>query len=1137
MIKRDEATKRQIEAADPFQSTWLAANAGSGKTRVLTDRVARLLLAGQPPERILCLTYTKAAASEMQNRLFARLGEWAMYDDKRLESALIELGIEGAITVDTLRTARTLFARAIETPGGLKIQTIHSFCSSLLRRFPMEARVSPNFQEIEERARDLLCEDILENMAQRDDSAFVAMTALTSDFSVQKFVKQIVSQRPVFENAPSWEEIYEGFDVSPIVTVDQLIADTVDADDLRLLKSLVPDLLKSGANDQKMARIFGTISQVDTANIALFEKHFLYASGEKKFTAKIDAVPTSGLRKKNSTVAAAQPQLNEMMERIEANRLKRFALEAAHKTKVLYDFATAFLPLYAQEKERRGWLDFDDLILKARDLLNDPAVAQWVLYRLDGGIDHILVDEAQDTSLIQWNVIERLSEEFTSGLGARGDVPRTIFVVGDKKQSIYSFQGADPRGFDTMREQFKERLKDTNTPLQTLILETSFRSAPEVLSLVDTTFQTATNSGFATDETHIAFNLELPGRVDLWPMEPKPEAQKDETPYFTPVNQVGEKNQNVVLAEKIAQEIWDLLDQNAQLPQFDRKTKEVYSRPIRPKDFLILVQRRSILFNEIIRACKAKGLPIAGSDRIKVANELAVKDILALLTFLATPEDDLSLAVVLKSPLFGWDEQRLFTAAHGRGPRYLWQVLRSNPDAYDAELCILNDLRDAADFLRPYDIIERLLTKHDGRKRFLARLGREAEDAIDALLAQAMAYEQSDIPSLTGFLAWMQDDDFEIKRQIDNSSDQIRMMTVHGAKGLEAPIVIVPDTGHRDNTIRDSFLIEEGRAYWKATADEMSDAGHEVSEEIKAKQNSERDRLLYVAMTRAENWLIIAGAGDVGKSGEAWHEKIAKGMEHAGAVDHEFPTGTGLRFENTSWEGIKAVAQDKEDAPTTVELAPYFDHPATLPPEDAPFISPSNLGGAKALAGPTTRTEEEAMLYGNQMHKLLETLVGTDPKVWPDLAPAILEAADIGADHDVLNALLAELRGVLEAPHLAHLFAAGTLAEVPIIADIPELGNRRISGIIDRLIVTDAHATIIDFKTNQLVPKEATQCPEAILRQLGAYVSAVRQIYPSHEISCAVLWTTDATLMDIPANDALDALTSAALEHTFPTTI
>ena len=1122
-MARNEATQRQIDAARPDRSTWLSANAGSGKTRVLTDRVARLLLDDVDPRHILCLTYTKAAASEMQNRLFKRLGAWAMLPDARLSGELRDLGHEGTIDAETLRKARRLFARAIEAPGGLKIQTIHSFCAGLLRRFPLEAGISPQFTEMEDRTAALLRSEIAETIASGPNASTLdAFVRHYTGENLDEVTAEIVRHRSLFDTPCNDETLARAFGQKPSLTLDDITASVFLGGEQALLDALLPALQASSSNDQKAAITLGRVNRLDASALPILESVFLFtASAKEPFSAKIDSFPTKGVR---TTLDEIMPQVNEWMARVEQAREARLALAAIQKTRTLHDFARVFLGAYDRAKALRGWLDFDDLILRARQLLTDPAVAAWVLFRLDGGIDHILVDEAQDTSPVQWHVIERLAQEFTSGEGARADVTRTIFVVGDKKQSIYSFQGADPDEFDRMKDDFATRLRATGHPLQDMEMEYSFRSSSAILDLVDHTFANSRESGFTPEQGHKAFNSDLPGRVDLWPVIEKPD-QDEDPEWHMPVDVKAANDPATLLARQIARTIRKMVDDKQPIPDKDAPSR---LRPIRPGDVLILVQRRSDLFHELIRECKAQNLPIAGADRLKVGAELAVRDLAALLSFLATPEDDLSLATALRSPLFGWSESDLFDLAHHRTKKYLWAALRDRASDFPETMAILDDLRRKADYLRPYDLIERILTRHHGRRNLLARLGAEAEDGIDALLSQAMAYEQRAVDSLTGFLVWMETDDLEIKRQMDSAGNRIRVMTVHGAKGLEAPVVILPDTGRRDIRIRDRIAISDGTAIWQTASGEAPAANLRARDAARDAQRAERDRLLYVAMTRAETWLIVAAAGDLGKNGDAWYEKVQSGLQAAGAVAHEFENGPGLRLEHGNWAGT--VSDPPADvARATPDLPPFFQRPAPLPVTPADTLKPSDLGGAKALADESGLDEDAAKRRGRQIHRLLEFLPTVPQDDWPDIAGKLLSNGPDAARGDELALLLAEAEKVLTKPSLQSLFQPDALSEVPISANVAALQGRRIHGIIDRLLITPDHVLAVDFKTNAAVPATAQDVPLALLRQMGAYAHALALVYPDRTVETGLLWTRTATLTMLPHDLVTEALRDAPI--------
>lgn len=1098
----DDASERQVQAAEPAFSTWLSANAGSGKTRVLTDRVARLLLGGVEPQHILCLTYTKAAATEMQNRLFKRLGEWAMKPDAELRTSLAELGEGRRLEAATLAKARRLFARAIETPGGLRIQTIHSFCASLLRRFPLEAGVSPQFTELDDRNARLLQDEIIEEMADAvapDRMAALAQAWTGEDFS--QLVRQVVGRRAGFAKPLTVDSARQLFGLRPGDNVESLIAETFLGDEADWLPDVIAAMEKGSATDSKNAKSLSAIdlSEPTLSTVVALESVLLSgASAKEPFTAKIGSLPTKDIRK--AMDATLLGRLENLMARVESARDIRCALQAMERALTLHRFAEVFLPLYEKRKAARAWLDFDDLISHASALLTDPGVAAWVLFRLDGGIDHILVDEAQDTSPEQWRVIESLSAEFTAGSSAR-ETERTLFVVGDKKQSIYSFQGADVAAFDGKLSTFHARFRAVGRAFQSLELEHSFRSSPAILRVVDETFGDRFPGALGGRSSHIAQWSEMPGRVDLWPLIEKADG-KEEDDWRNPVDLITEEHHAARLAAMIADEIDRLIHSGAALTD-NRGT----TRPIHAGDVLILVQRRSELFQEIIRACKAKGLPIAGADRLKLGAELAVKDISALLSFLATPEDDLSLAAVLRSPLCGWTEAELHDLARPR-KGWLWEELRARAADFPETHAMLTDLRDQADYLRPYDLIERLLTRHEGRRRLVQRLGSEAEDGIDELLSQALVYERGDVPSLTGFLVWLSTGEVEVKRQADSEGHRIRVMTVHGAKGLEAPIVILPDSCDPRDQDRDEVMEVEGLPVWRTPAEESPAAIAAARTRRRQREAEERLRLLYVALTRARSWLIICGAGEA-KQDQSWYRLVERGLQAAGT---ERLSGGILRHSFGAWPDAMRRREESRTPPTL----PDWAMAAAATPDRSPrTLSPSDLDGAKALPGDGL-DEESAKARGTALHLLLEHLVGqkvTDRLV---LAESLVPDAALRAD------LLPEVERVLAAH--ADLFALPALTEVDLCATILQ---QTLRGTVDRLIVEPHRVLAIDYKSNRVVPERTNDVPEGILRQMGAYAAALAQIYPDRAVETAVLWTRTGQLMQLPPD-----IVSAALART-----
>ena len=1115
------ATLAQICASNPDVSTWLSANAGSGKTRVLTDRVARLLLEGVSPENILCLTYTKAAASEMQNRLFERLGKWAMLDDEALSNSLTQLGIEERLNKQTFKQARTLFARAIEVPGSLKIQTIHSFCSSLLRRFPLEAGVSPNFTEIDEWTTQALCTEILEKIStDKIDSISVAnVSKFLSDVNLTDLLTDILKNRTVLSEFKSHSEICSEFGLNINVSFEECLNNHFDNKDLKLIKILREGMKNGGARDKASAKKLSSIESVNLEFIKTLEDILLYKGSTTKrpeYSAKTNSFASKTVL--NEFLNSSIEQLNKLAARIEVFRETRISYETSEKICALYDFSKIFLNHYTNEKLLRGWLDFDDLILKTQNLLIDPAIAAWILYRLDGGIDHILVDEAQDTSPTQWQIIEKLSQEFYAGEGSRDKINRTLFVVGDKKQSIYSFQGADTFELNRIQKNFKKRFDEAAKPLKELSLQYSFRSSPTILKFVDSILEKPerkNESELESSENHISFYSKLPGRVDLWPSIEKAEQPKD-TEWQSPVDMPGKEDERVRLACLIADQINTLISSKSLIPE--RTGNDYVMRKIRAGDFLILVQRRSVLFHEIIKACKKRGLPISGADRLKLMEEIAVKDLIALLSFLSSPQDDLSLAIILKSPLFSWSEKELFDLAHDREDRFLWEELKKRSDIFTHEYLVLNNLLASIDYLRPYELLEKILNQYNGRANLISRLGAEAEDAIDALLSLSIDYEKQETPSLTGFLSWVSTSGFEIKRQLTKQENKIRVMTIHGAKGLESPIVILPETQKRKVELRDKILAGGKIAVWNNKRGETT----RNEEEIKSKKiqalEAERTRLLYVAITRAETWFIAMSAGEL--DDKCWYEKIKNSLQSSRAKKQNFPTGEGLRLEEGNWSS--AIEEKKRHSRKSKNSSPDWINETSFENKMQPrYLVPSDLGGSKTLSKGNGLREEEAALHGSRVHKLLELLPKYSSQDWPKYSLKMLKANRLFDGPPNVENAIKEALSVLTDPKFSYIFAKDVLSEVPFSAPLPSLKNQKIYGIIDRLIVGSNNVQIIDFKTNSTVPKNAYKTPLGILRQMGAYRLAAEEIFPGKEVSCYILWTAIKKL-DHLEKDLLD---------------
>lgn len=1138
----DDAAGRQRRAADPEASVWVGASAGTGKTKVLTDRVLTLLLAGTAPHRILCLTFTKAAAAEMSNRINQRLAKWATAPDGKLAKDLHDL--LGRIPDEALMvTARRLFARVLDVPGGMHIETIHAFCQSLLRRFPLEAGLAPHFQVMDDRDSGELLEEAKEEVLTRARDGFdgelaaalADVTGRVHETAFPDLMAELSSERGRLKRLLEAHGGQQGviaairarLGLEPDETPDTIVAracddQSFDGDGLRhamhaLLNGSKTDAERGQKLDRWLARPAQRAAEFDAYALA-----FLTADGGIRKT-----LCTKKLAEMPGVLSALETEAERVL-RI-TGRLKSATIASA--TASLLILGGALLGAYERRKQGRALMDYDDLILAARDLLARPGVAPWVLYKLDGGIDHVLIDEAQDTNPDQWAVVGALTQEFFAGLGAR-ETLRTVFAVGDVKQSIYSFQRADPKAFDSMRRLFAEHVEQTGGKWAEIPLNLSFRSGRAVLDAVNAVFGPASPArdgvaGPDEDITHLAFRSGAAGLVEIWPpVEPR---AADELPAWKPpIERIVGDSPRTRLARLVARRIKAMVG-TEELPS--------QGRPVRAGDVLVLLRRRGSFVEDLVRELKALEVPVAGADRMVLTEQMAVMDLMALANFLILPEDDLTLATVLKGPLVGMDEDALFRLAWNRGEARLWDVLRrraGEEESFGHALDTLSGLLGKVDRLTPHALFAHILGPLGGKRRLLARLGLEAEDPLDEFMALTLAYEQGRAPSLQGFLHWLETGAVEIKRDLEQGGrDAVRIMTVHGSKGLQAPIVFLPDTlqmptqGSRLLWLDDDLLLWPPRAEMN---DDTAQAGRDVQ---KLAREREYRRLLYVAMTRAEDRLIVCGwqtkrAAPAGCWYNLIREAVAPQAEEAEdpflAAQNETPDARILRL-----SCAQTAEPDRKSAAAAARppAAPLPEWARTAPPaEPAPPrpLAPSRPDGEEPAARSPLAPGEDVRRFarGKLIHKLLQTL--------PDLpadqraAAAIRYLGKAGAEFSAAEriAIANEVQAVLDHAAFAPLFAPGSRAEVPIVGLVGD--TRAIAGQVDRLVVTDDEVLVVDYKTNRRPPLDPADIPDIYVRQMAAYRLALACVYPRHRVRCALVWTDGPRLTEIDPGRLDDSL-------------
>ncbi len=1139
----EDTKDAQRRAADPATSSWASANAGAGKTHVLTVRVARLLLAGTDPSKILCLTYTKAAAAEMTTRLFDMLGLWSTMDDGKLGETLRAIGGADKTTPDLSR-ARQLFARALETPGGLKIQTIHSFCQTVLGRFPLEAGLTPGFTVLDDRQDKELRQTARDAMLAEADTlrhpalatALNQVARLSDESAFDQLLRSVLSHRlslgPFLGDADQFDrlrtELWRRLEVTPGTDETALLRDALsdDALDIIGLTMAARSLLTgSKADTDRGAKLIGLLEAPDRlAAYDTYRSAFLTKDG----TPSKRALMTKALAKANPAGLAT---LEAEQERIQALEQARRATRMARASENLLIIARSFLTHYQAHKRQRNALDYDDLIDRMLTLLRQDMASAWVLYKLDQGIDHILIDEAQDTSPEQWDIVRRLAAEFFAGDSAATaqDRLRTIFAVGDEKQSIYSFQGAEPAAFARMRDHFGDSAGTAHMAWDPVHLTLSFRSTPDILNAVDLvcasagTARMVTLSGDAV--SHAALRHDERGFVELWPPA-RPDEAPDATPWHAPLDMTSLTSPPARLAQRIADRIASWIREGTVLPST--------GRAIRPSDILILVRRRNDFVEMLVRELKERRVPVAGADRLLLTDHIAVMDLIALGRAALLPDDDLTLATVLKSPFLGWSEDALFDLAHERTGT-LWAALEARADeqaAWRATLDWLQAVRDKARDRVPFDFYAWLLGEAGGRRKLLARLGQDAADPIDELLALAQAMEQTVEPSLEAFLHALERDPPVIKRDMETGGDEVRIMTVHGAKGLEARIVFLPDTctmpdGKQDPKVLKGAPEREDASpvlLWPGAKSEDVPASSTLRDQYAEQREAEYRRLLYVAMTRAKDRLYVCGyESQKGRPDGCWYDLIETALKpHAEEI--ELPFGeTGWRFglDETS----EAAAQGEHTPQAKAPDPPaWVTQPAKPEPRPLRSLAPSQFTGASLdtpdttpALSPAQRSQAGRFRRGRLIHKLLQILPDLPPAERAESAARFLAQPAHGLGPGDGEALTAEVLAVLDDPAFAALFGPGSQAEVPVAGRVAALGDDIvIDGQIDRLVVTPEAVHIVDFKTNRPAPTEADQIPAPYVTQMALYQALLAPLFPARPVRCSLLWTDGPHAVDIP---------------------
>jgi ATP-dependent helicase/nuclease subunit A len=1111
----------QAEGAAPDGSAWMSASAGTGKTQVLTARVLRLLLAGAAPDRILALTFTKAGAAEMQTRIFDRLSRWVAAGDNELKSDLAAIRADsGPATCDL---ARQLFARTLDAKGGLNVQTIHGFAQSLLASFPVEAGIAPGFAALDDRSALALRGQVLAEAIEAassvagDDPQFIddvgAMAIASGEARLAMIAATLIGHHDAIAalGSPAGFEpkLRRAFGLPGEGTAPEVLAAAVEAIDPAAIARLAAVCEADGGLKalERADTLRWWIGCARAAHAAHFDD--LYRAFHTIDGSPRKALVPGGKKADPLDVDLADQLCAAVGKVAETSRLLDAVANAARHLRVGARLGGA----YALHKHRAGMIDYDDMIARAAALLKGDGAAAWVRYKLDRRIDHLLVDEAQDTNEAQWDIVEALTDEFFAGEGAR-EVQRTLFVVGDFKQAIFSFQGSDPKIFEGRQGHFRSLAEDAGLGWRDLPMTLSFRSTPAVLEVVNAVIDDLGHEAFGMNESvlpHAAHRADAIGSVTLWPPlvpDADEEVTDDDAPWL-PAAQV-------MMAHKLARQIAAWLDPATPLDLPAR------GRTCRPEDILVLVRSRGEFVGALVAALHDFGVPVAGVDRLRLTAPLAVQDLLALVRFALQRDDDLTCAALLTSPFVGMSQDDLFALANPRRGT-LWSAVR-DAGGWAAEF--FGTVLALADFAPPYEFLETILSGPlGGRKRLVGRLGAEARDQIAALLGQALAFEAANAPSLQGFLSWIEADDIDLKRDPDAPVDAVRIMTVHGAKGLQAPVVVLADATKAMSADRDGHVmlgLDGGEPVPVFHGGKAGKAGIIAAEADAraAAAAAEHWRLLYVALTRAEDLLFVGGA-----LAKARGEKPAELPEDSwyAAVERAMPRVEVLKPEpDPIWGNVRVhraglvVTPETKTAVVAASVALPGWATAPAAPEARPPrpLSPSAIAADDVAQPPPGPAAKAAARRGSLLHTLFEKLPGVKADARAAVAAAWLAraASDLPAAERAAIATCA--LDIIAAPRFAALFGAQALAEAPIAATVREMV---IAGTVDRLLIGPDTVQVIDFKTGANVPADAASVAPYHLRQMGAYAAVLARIFPDKRVEAALLYTHDATLIELPA--------------------
>jgi ATP-dependent helicase/nuclease subunit A len=1163
-----------LDASNPALNATVSASAGSGKTWLLITRIVRLLIEGADPGNIIALTFTRKAAGEMQIRLNQRLFEMATADDSDLE-ALLRI-IDCGITEENKKTAAGLYEKIMHSPYPVRIQTFHSFCQDILARFPLEADIPPGFDLLEDSS-------LLQRQAWQMLFDKASLNASRSRLNKELDIIMQFCNGPdntlnalnSFLNHRSDWWAYTSHSQNPVAYACNRLATLLDIEDLQDMKTdQLTEQFLSEANKVKLSQFAGLLREIKNKTS---EKHA--ASIEQALhECETDSntafnLIKSAFIKKDGEILSQGRSLSPTLEKklgIENSRrfielhleISRDIMEVNELEKRLLSYrinrawyyaGSIYLDLFQQLKREMRLLDFTDLEWKCYMLLQHADNAHWVQYKIDQRIDHLLIDEFQDTNPTQWHLLSPILEEIAAGQQHR---QRSVFLVGDEKQSIYSFRRANPALQAQASNWLADRLDARATPL-----DFSRRSSPAIINCVNLIFdQPVIKNIMNSFVTHDTYLDSLPGKVLLFELfrqddedTGENEQSTHEEIYFrNPLLQARELNTLTARhreAEHIARQIQHLINK----PEFI--TDQGKARCLEFGDIMILMRNRThIAIYE--NALKQHGIPYIGSKKGGLLDNIEIQDLSCLLNTLMTPFNNLALAQVLKSPIFSaTDEDLILLAQHNdgsTGSQHWYErllQLAADPESKTGHALrrashLLPRWQQLAEQLPVHDCLDMIFSEGNIINRFIAASREENKQKVAAncqrFLELSLETDSGRYPSITRFLQRLNkleshSDSPPEEPLAQNNANQVTLLTIHGSKGLEAPVVFLADCNSNPrNTNAYASLVS-----WPASQsrpvnfqlqlnrENTDQVTRQLQQEKLNEQAREELNLLYVAVTRAREQLYISGSESGRRNNNSWYQTIYNGLEAATqketGIDDinqwayryaEYNVTTPDKKHNT--EIKQAVIDERLLKPFTAPPASTFMIAPGLS-KNSIFDNQENLPAQTADDGINDIKAEQhyARWRGVIIHRILELLCqtgeypannNTTGEIQQQIQSEILSGHPAGIEQ--MDDCMQEAISTYNSAELETIFNPCTgrsFNEMPLMYMQKQ---QAVYGIVDRVIKTDDTIYIVDYKSHQLNNTESLQTlAQQFLSQIGYYRNGIEKLWPDHLIKAGILFT------------------------------